>query len=374
MTLRTTIIVFSVIFSIGIFAVVILPFVLGVGPSSPRSGPSSEESAAGIAEGLFRSDDGGASWQAKSWVEGSNATIAGFRVNQVVPDPVDPATFYLLTDGNGLWVSRSRGDLWALVADTAGGLDGTANVLALAVNPKNRLEWYVAVFQKNKGSVLRSADGGRSFRTIYSVPAERYGVFDIHFDAARNIIGIATGQGGFLESGDQGGTWRVVRWFADGLVRLMVSPVNPSVRLVATSRGSLFRTADYGASWVDVTESYSGLSGAQKNQRWLMDKTGTVYLGSRHGLLRSRDNGTTFEAPPIIIPPDALPVLAVAIDPANSRRILVSASTQLFESRDDGQHWAILASPAVAAGRGHRVTALLIDAVARNAMYAMVQP
>lgn len=373
MTIRTIIIVFAVIFSIGTFAIVILPFVLGVGPSSPRTGPTAKE-AADITEGLFRSEDGGTSWQPKSWVEGSNAAIAGLRTNQLVPDPVDPAAFYLLTDGNGLWTSRSRGDLWALVVDEAGMLEPTSNILAMAVNPKNRLEWYVAVFQKNRGSVLRSADGGRSFRTIYSVPAERYGVFDIHFDAGRGVIGIATGQGGFLESGDQGRTWRVVRWFADGLVRLMVSPVNPGVRFVATSRGSLFRSQDYGASWTDVTESYSGLTGTLKNQRWLMDQTGTIYLGSRHGLLRSRDNGTTFEAPPIIIPPDALPVLAIAVAPGNSRHILVSAANQLFESRDDGQQWAILTSPAATVRRGQRVIGLLIDAVEKGVMYAMVQP
>ena len=374
MTIRTAIIIFAVIFSIGILAIVILPFVLGVGPSSPRPGPSTEEPAAGIEQGLFRSDDGGTSWQSKSWVEGSNATIAGFRVNQIVPDPVDPATFYLLTDGNGLWISRSRGDLWAHVVDEAGALEPTSNILAMAVNPRNRLEWYVAAFQKNRGSVLRSADGGRSFRAIYSVPAERYGVFDIHFDAGRGVIGIATGQGGFLESSDQGRTWRVVRWFADGLVRLMVSPVNPSIRFVATSRGGLFRTQDYGASWVDVTGSYSDITGTLKNQRWLMDQTGALYLGSRHGLLRSSDNGATFETPPIIIPPDALPVLAIAVDPVNSRRILVSANSQIFESRDDGQHWAILTSPAATVTKGHRVTALLMDAVERSVMYVMVQP
>lgn len=374
MTIRTAIIIFAVIFSIGILAIVILPFVLGVGPSSLRPGPSREEPATEIAEGLFRSDDGGTSWQSRSWVEGSNETIAGLSINQVVHDPVDPATFYLLTDGNGLWISRSRGDLWALVVDEAGVLEPTSNILAMAVNPQNRLEWYVAVFQKNRGWVLRSFDGGRNFRTIYSVSAERYGVFDIHFDVGRGVIGIATGQGGFFESGDHGRTWRVVRWFADGLVHLMVSPVNPSVRFVATSRGSLFRTQDYGASWVDITESYSGFTSTLKNQRWLMDQTGTIYLGSRHGLLRSRDNGTTFEAPPVIIPPDVLPVLAIAVDPGNSRHILVSAASQLFESRDDGQHWAILTLPAATATRGHRVTGLLIDAVEKDAIYAMVQP
>ena len=78
MTIRTISIVFAAIFSIGIFAIIILPFVFGVGPSLPRAGTRVEKPGE-VAAGLFRSDDGGMNWQSKSWVEGSNTTIAGFR-------------------------------------------------------------------------------------------------------------------------------------------------------------------------------------------------------------------------------------------------------------------------------------------------------
>jgi photosystem II stability/assembly factor-like uncharacterized protein len=83
--------------------------------------------------------------------------------------------------------------------------------------------------------------------------------------------------------------------------------------------------------------------------------------------LRSRDDGRTFESLPILIPPDALPVLAVAIDPKNTSRIAVSAASQLYESRDDGKTWAILPPPSA-----KRIIHLRYDALLPDVLYAVV--
>ncbi|MDP3727409.1 MAG: hypothetical protein Q8R35_02080 [bacterium] len=368
MSIRTTIIIFAVIFALGLLAIVILPFVLGARPNAPRELPAAAVSEATIEQGVFRTDDGGRAWAPKYWVEGQAASIAGFRVNRLVLDPSDPQTLYLLTDGSGLWVSRSRGDLWARVTDRSGVLDPQSNVLALALNPDDRREWYAAVFQENRGRVLRTGDGGETFREIYFTPVERYGVFDIHFDRGRRSVVIATGQGGLLETADQGLTWRVRRWFADGLVRLLVDPSHPANWYVASSRGKLFRSLDRGGTWADVTESFSEFSGALRNQTWAIDRTGTLYLGSRHGLLRSSDQGLTFSAPPLIIPPDALPVAAVAVDPRIPSRIVVAAASQLYGSVDGGASWIIVMPPST-----KRITHLAIDLAESQTIYLVEQ-
>lgn len=366
MNVRMTVIIFTVVFLVGVLAIVILPFVFGVRPTPAEPQQPSGE---GIERGVFRSDDGGRTWQARALVEGSDATIAAFDINRLIPDPVRPETFYLLTNGSGLWISRSRGDLWARVDDRTGALDPHSNVLAIAVNPGNSAEWYAAVFQEERGRVLHTANGGHTFREIYFTPAERFGVFDLHYDRSRASVIIATGQGGLLESADDGRTWRVVRWFADGLIRLLVDPSDASVWYVATPRGHLFRTLDRGATWVDITPSLDAFDGARSGQVWAIDRSGALYLGSRHGLLRSRDRGTTFSAPPLIIPPDALPIGALAIDPLNQRRILAAASGQLYGSEDDGASWLILSPP----GSG-RITDLAIDAERAGVIYAAVRP
>lgn len=369
MSAKTTLIIFSVIFSLGIIFIVILPFILGQGPVSPGSQAKDEKISAALDQGVFRSDDGGKTWEQKSWIEGRSGSISAFRVNQLVADPADAATLYLLTDGNGLWISKSRGDLWAQVEDEAGILERRANVLAIAVNPVNRQEWHVAVFQKNRGRLLVTADGGKTFREIYATPLERFGVFDVYYDRGRKTVSIVTGQGGLLETANGGKTWRIVRWFADGLIRLMVNPVNPASRLAVTPKGKIFRTSDYGQSWTDVTRALGSFSGANSNQRWFMGGSGTLYMGSKYGVLRSYDNGSTFSALELIIPPEALPVLSVAANSRDDSRLLVSAGNQLYSSSDGGWSWAILAPPSA-----KRATHLLFDAEKPETIYAVAQP
>lgn len=369
MSIKTTLIVFAIIFSLGILLIVILPFILGQGPASTYSEQRDDKSPVTADQGVFRSEDGGKTWEQKSWIEGQSGSISAFRINQLFADPADAAALYLLTDGNGLWISKSRGDLWSQVIDEAKILDSRANVLAMAVNPENRREWYVAVFQKNRGRLLVTGDEGRTFREIYSTPLERFGVFDVYYDRGRRTVSIVTGQGGLLETDNGGKTWRIVRWFADGLIRLMVNPVNPGRRLAATPKGKIFRTLDYGQSWTDVTRALDAFSGAGSDQHWFIAESGVLYLGSKYGALRSFDNGSTFSPLELIIPPEALPVLAVASSPGDSSRILVSADNQLYSSSDGGRTWAILTPPSI-----KRVTNLLFDREKTEIVYAVAQP
>lgn len=370
MSTRATVIIFAAIFLLIVFLIVILPFVFRSRPESET--PAASEEPAGAEQaventGVFRTDDGGKTWQQKSWVEGGAGSIAAFKVNKLVQDPADPETLYLATDSRGLWVSKSRGDLWAEVKDSNKILEPTASVLDIAVNPGNNKEWFVAVYQKNKGRVLKTSDAGRSFSEIYFTPVERFGVFGVYYDRALRAVSIATGQGGLLETADLGKKWRVVRWFSDGLIRLLVNPNNTAVRFVTTPKGSIFRTQDRGQSWADITPAVREFSGATSNQQWLMDEHGVLYLGSNYGLLRSRDGGSSFQALPLIIPPgDALPIIAIAVDPRGAARIVVSTNEQIYRSVDDGQSWEILASPSP-----RKIVQLLVDPKNSETIYAV---
>lgn len=367
MSTRATIILFVFLFSAGLVLLIVLPLLLSREPGAkPAAGGDKKEVREEL--GLFRSDDGGKSWQQKSWVEGQASSVAGFKINQLIADPVKPERLFLATEADGLWVSENRGDLWSQVRDQAGVLKPEANVLDVAVNPDNSREWYAAVFQQNRGRLFATGDGGRSFREIYFTPVERYGVFDVHYDRSRKAVAVVTGQGGLLETEDAGKTWRVVRWFSDGLIRLLVSPVSESIRFVVSPRGSIFRTLDRGKSWEDATPALRQFLGATAKQRWLMDSFGALYVGSDYGLLRSRTNSSSFEALPLIIPPDALPVLAVAVAPQDARYILVSAGSEIYRSRDGGESWEILPLP----GSGS-ISHLLIDREKSDVIYAVVR-
>lgn len=368
MSTRTAVVIFTIVFGLGILFLVIFPFSRG---SRPSPEPSKAEAPAPVAKdelkglGVFRSDDGGKTWQAKSWIEGQSGSIAGFKVNKLASDPSQPSTLYLATDGNGLWISRNGGDLWGKVVDKNGVLEPTANVLGLAVNPDNLREWYLAVYQKRRGRVLRTTDGGLTFSEIYSTPLELYGVFDLYYDRGLRTLNIATGQGALLETADQGKRWRAVRWFSDGLVRVLVNPIDTAIRFVVTPRGSIFKTEDRGSTWVDVTPALSKFSGATTNQVWLVGRNGTLWLGSGYGLLSSKDNGASFQPAKSIISPNAL-ISALAVDANSDGRMAVSALNRVYRTSDAGATWEIFTPPT-----DKKVVELAIDIKNPDVIYAV---
>lgn len=365
--MRTTLTIFLVVFSMGILVIVVVPFFLTNVPQAPT--PTETRTARSAEHGVFRSDDGGGTWAPKAAIGAGRRSLEKVRVNGLRVDPRDPNTLYLATNGNGLYQSFDRGESWGSVRDESVLLDSRANVLALAVDPGNSAEWYLAVFQQNRGRLLRTTDDGKSFAEVYTVPVERFGIFDVEILPVSGALGIVTGQGGYLETSDRGRTWRVVRWFRDGLTDSVIDPTNPALRYVVSSRGSIFKTADGGRTWVDITPNFRSFSGATRNQRLVTDGTGTLYLGSNYGLLRSPDGGRSFEPMPLIIPPEAFPMLAIAVDPRDRRHLLVSAGLGVYGTFDGGATWTIVPSP----GRG-RITDIAFDHQNPKTIYAVVQP
>ena len=202
---------------------------------------------------------------------------------------------------------------------------------------------------------------------MYFVPVERFGVFDLSYDDATGSAIIANGQGGLLESRDKGRSWRVAKWFSDGLTGLAVDPRAASTFYVLTSGGKIFKTTDRGASFVDLSSGFASFDRSYKNQNLAIDPlSGTLYLGSDYGLIRSRDAGFSWEGVPVIIPPEALPVLSVAVHPNDSRIFFASAQSQIYKTVDGGTSWSIVLSPTT-----RRVTKIVIDKNNTNRIYLL---
>ncbi|MBI2640066.1 MAG: hypothetical protein HYW90_04240 [Candidatus Sungbacteria bacterium] len=345
-----TIIVFGfVAFVVIVVLVVLLPFFFGV-----ELAGVGEQSRSG--RGVFSSHDAGLAWEQRNSIRNSRSTLAGLTVTDLVIDPRDSARLYIGTGDSGIWKSEDSGKEWEKVVDEAGVLDSAAKVLRIAISKRHEGLWYVAAYQKNRGVLLKSEDGGRNFREVYFVPVERFGVFDVWIDDAAETVFVATGQGGVLESGDGGKSWRVMKWFADGLVRLTVDERTRNF-YVLTSRGRMYKSSDRGQNWTELTQNFNSFNGSSRNQNLVIDqRAGILYLASDYGLIRSYDGGLSWVRVPIIIPPEALPVLSVVISPADSRVFYISAQAQLYKTVDAGLTWSAVAIPSV-----RRVTKIVVD-------------
>ncbi len=345
---------------------VVIPFVLSIagfqsfgfsGFTSTGGGPSSS-----AGQGLLRSFDGGENWQGAA-VSKTKGVSFPARIFDLAFHPQEPDLIFLGAKSSGLWKSMDAGKSWEKMYDRGGVLDPAADVYKIAFSRSSPPIIYLAVFQNKKGRVLKSADGGESFREIYFVTADRLGVFDLYINPEdANQVTIVTGQGGVLETINGGLTWRVVKWFGEPLVKILVNPVFAGEIFVLTDRGNLFKTFDSGKNWADLNEwsqNQGGRIGYLKPQVSLDPFAGlfqrnnvevlvadpnvftTLYLGSGEGILRSLDGGFTWERLNTLIPPEALPVRAVAVHPRSSNIIFAGASFQFHRSYDGGVNWMV---------------------------------
>ncbi|MEK7646944.1 MAG: hypothetical protein AAB378_01045 [Patescibacteria group bacterium] len=284
------------------------------------------------------------------------------------------------TKHNGLWINKPDAGAWErlgseklsiaqvldaawLPANTVGRPANAADKSANAVGGSTN-SLLAAVFNDQRGRVERLS--GSSEAELYFTPLANYAVFGVAAHPIHsNILWIVSSDGGFYESSDGGSSWRTVYRFKEGLLRLVSNPVMPGNLWVVTSKGNLYITYDSGRSWRDLSGGLNKLYNASKIESLIFDnQSGVLYLGSNYGLSRSYDRGESWQNVPIALPPEALPVTAIATDSRNSNKIAVSVQNEIFMSEDGGVDWMGIILPTKRA-----VSAIVIDPVNSNNIY-----
>jgi photosystem II stability/assembly factor-like uncharacterized protein len=253
-------------------------------------------------EGLFKSQDGGRSWERLS-------EISHPRVTAVALSPIGGAV-YAGTEPSSLFVSRDGGDSWRE-------LEGLKNLPSAptwsfpprpwtshvrAISPGySDLDLVVAGIEL--GGVVRSPDGGESWQD------QRPGAYaDCHTLAAHpatpDMLYEAAG-GGFAESEDFGDSWVVAD---EGITRryvwgLAVDVEDPTLIYVSAAPGP-FRAHGSGFSdaaiyrrragrWEPVAEGLAGFPYALAADP---ETPGSLYAGFGDGtILHSTDAGTSWD-------------------------------------------------------------------------------
>jgi len=270
--------------------------------------------------------------------------------------------------GNGVYRSTNGGAKFTHL-----GLTQTHDIPALAVDPRNPDVAYVAALGHLWGpnperGLFRTGDGGRTWQHVLKVDGD-VGACDVVIDpvnpdrvwaalyARRRTPWSFNGmsdQGGIFRSDDAGATWRRLAAglpARTGRIGLAVFAKNPDVLYAVvesdqggTGRnpfddfspaGGLFRTADGGETWVRVNELsfrpfyFSRLAvDPQDDQR--------LYLPG-WDLSLSDDGGRTLRrtgSPNVHVDHHA-----IAVDPADPRRILLGTDGGLYLSHDRAASW-----------------------------------
>jgi photosystem II stability/assembly factor-like uncharacterized protein len=313
--------------------------------------------AAVAGDGLWRTRDGGTSWQPVG------ARDPLFGLNALAVHPRHPRWLYATQHG-GFLRSRDGGRTWTPANRGLPRFFGVVRASGLALAPTDPRILYVVVLHRDEGErPYRSEDGGVTWRAA-SVGLEqcRYSLgapLAVHPHEPQAVM-FGCDRGVFL-SVNGGRRWvRAAAPLAGKVVMaLAFDPARPARLYVTTVRGAsslLHVSPDGGKTWsvrpALPRARFGALAPAPA-------EPGTLYLGSLEGhVLRSPDTGRTWQAVHDALPPLGEPAIIGGLfaDPRVQGRLWAlsgrfgQAAPGLYKTDTAGLQWRAAAPSARAAG------------------------
>ena len=246
--------------------------------------------------GVFKSIDGGLSWQP------SHAGLGRAWIYSLVMDPQDPQTLYAGTLLGGVYKTTDSGATWSLI--TKGLETGWEWISIVALDPGNSQHLYYT----QASHIYESPNSGDSWQEIHDKET-----------CPDNVVGLVTHPG-------------------DSSILYSSQETHPSHKCDP----GIYRSTDGGRNWTfisaDVPTSYGGWGSVRWNLA-LEQMTGEVLIAYNDGgdLYRTRDQGVTWEQLPSHV------CHAFTLDHQNGMRAYCADENRIFQTLDGGESWQEIA-------------------------------
>lgn len=307
-------------------------------------------------QGVFKTTDGGKTWEHKVAIEGSETGLDQVKIGSMAIDPQDSKVLYLGALSGGLYKTQNGGDSWFKVSDPNNFLSASTSIYDIAVESGNSNIVYLATLNENRGVLLKSEDGGKTWSESYISSEAGKQVNRVQIDRnSRNVVYISTEQGGLLKSENRGHDWVAINWFETGVKNFTVDFNNANNLIVLTEEG-VFRTADGGKSaesWIELNKKVKDLIDGKTDFSNISSMTIdnknplVVYMTYINLVLVTRDGGENWELLNTITPA----LTAVKTIP-NIKQIgmindtmYYGAGNALYKSENKGQTWSSMDIP-----------------------------
>ncbi|HJR58174.1 MAG TPA: hypothetical protein VJ813_02200 [Vicinamibacterales bacterium] len=254
--------------------------------------------------GVFRSDDGGRSWQL--------AGLAGRLIMTVAASPVERDVVWVGTEPSEVWHSADAGVTWEQTSrlETLSSSSewsfpprpDTHHIRWIACHPLEPERFWVAI---EAGALVSTIDGGRTWRDrVPGGPRDTHELA-IHHQAP-DTLRVSAGDG-YFESYDAGATWRSPSAGLEvGYLRsVAIDPGQPEVVVVSASSGPhsayvagrsdgrLYRRLTR-ERWERVRDGWPEPASTVAPLLYAGAKTGELCAADERGVHRSDDGGKSW--------------------------------------------------------------------------------
>ncbi len=275
---------------------------------------------AGTTGGLCRSFDEGGSW----------TTLMGAGSGSVVDITVDDFDSSLIgmATARGIFISTDAGEHWRQAYDSGSNQITCAVWQKLGANPDVLLGTYAGLVAVSGGIGARRVEGlGSPDVTAVAYDPNAGSLFAV--------------RGSSLYSSDGTHAWQAIETnLGNARVRALTEDVTqPRVMYAATDYG-VFRSTDAGTAWSQL-RTLAASEGLEQTWAVAVDPTNanSVYVGRNDGLFRS-DNGFR-QAWVSVGPPQAGPIVAVAVATKDGATLYASSGKDLWKTTDRCETWQL---------------------------------
>ena len=176
--------------------------------------------------------------------------------------------------------------------------------------------------------ILRTADGGETWRLVHHAPEEERPLLDVWFRDAHSGFAIGA-YGYFLATEDGGETWISRAVSEDDFHLNALTPAGGRRLFIAAEAGVAYRSDDGGATWYELPSPYAG--------SWFgvlaLDEDIVLLCGLRGHLFRSQDGGESW----MRVPTGTNATLTGALRLPSGIILITGLEGSLLTSRDEGR-------------------------------------
>ena len=281
---------------------------------------------------LYIAPDHQAFWTT-TYPYGGNINSAG-----LVLDPSNPSVIFAAANWRGIFKSEDAGGSWENITDYLElPFDRTdTRILKVRRSPDE-------FFTVSHGRIFKSTDEGMSWDEINNGISGYVQALTFH-PTLLNVLYAGTQENGIFKTADGGAGWFNVSSGlpSDEIRSIAVDPDYPSIVYAGTLDNGIYKSADDGMSWFSINNNIN-LARVDDIAIDPFNRQIIYLAGSEHetgeGIFRSSDEGDSWIKLPANVSYSWPSGNFIVIDPANTDIIYSVSYQSIFKSTDGGANW-----------------------------------